>query len=74
MGHKVDYEDSTSFRRLFKRRTSLTPAAYRRKFASIVKVAKNGAAAATREAPSVAQPKIQRTATPAPSTASQPSI
>ena len=34
VGFSVGYEDPTFFRRLFKRRTGLTPAAYRRKFAS----------------------------------------
>ena len=32
IGRAVGYEDSTSFRRLFKRKLALTPAAYRRKF------------------------------------------
>ncbi len=36
IGHAVGYEDPTSFRRLFKRKAGLTPAAYRRKFAGIV--------------------------------------
>ena len=36
IGHMVGYEDPTSFRRLFKRKSGLTPAAYRRKFAGIV--------------------------------------
>jgi transcriptional regulator GlxA family with amidase domain len=35
VGYAVGYDDPTFFRRLFKRRTGLTPAAYRRKFASI---------------------------------------
>ena len=35
VGFSVGYEDPTFFRRLFKRRTGLTPAAYRRKFATI---------------------------------------
>jgi transcriptional regulator GlxA family with amidase domain len=35
VGFAVGYDDPTFFRRLFKRRTGLTPAAYRRKFASI---------------------------------------
>lgn len=35
VGCKVGYEDPTFFRRLFKRQTGLTPAAYRRKFAGI---------------------------------------
>ena len=36
VSHAVGYEDSTSFRRLFRRKGGLTPAAYRRKFAGIV--------------------------------------
>jgi len=36
VGHAVGYEDPTSFRRLFKRKTGLTPAAYRRKFAKLM--------------------------------------
>ena len=35
VSHAVGYEDSTSFRRLFKRKGGLTPAAYRRKFVGI---------------------------------------
>ncbi len=35
VGFSVGYEDPTFFRRLFKRKTGLTPAAYRRKFATI---------------------------------------
>ncbi|MES2210704.1 MAG: helix-turn-helix domain-containing protein [Chloroflexota bacterium] len=35
VGNQVGYEDPTFFRRLFKRKTGLTPAAYRRKFATI---------------------------------------
>jgi len=39
VGYRVGYEDPTFFRRLFKRTTGLTPAAYRRKFAPIVAAA-----------------------------------
>ena len=35
IGHTVGYEDPTFFRRLFKRKAGLTPAAYRRKFSRI---------------------------------------
>jgi transcriptional regulator GlxA family with amidase domain len=35
VGHIVGYEDPTFFRRLFKRKVGLTPAAYRRKFSKI---------------------------------------
>ena len=35
VGHAVGYEDPTSFRRLFRRRTGMTPSAYRRKFLRI---------------------------------------
>jgi len=35
IGEAVGYEDPTSFRRLFKRKAGVTPAAYRRKFAKI---------------------------------------
>jgi transcriptional regulator GlxA family with amidase domain len=35
-GYRVGYEDPTFFRRLFKRTTGMTPAAYRRKYAPIV--------------------------------------
>ncbi len=35
VGFSVGYDDPTFFRRLFKRQTGMTPAAYRRKFASI---------------------------------------
>ncbi len=38
VGYTVGYEDPTFFRRLFKRTTGLTPAAYRRKFAPITSV------------------------------------
>src|SRR5262245_33066891 len=40
VGVKVGYEDSTFFRRLFKRTTGLTPAAYRRKFAGMLSIGK----------------------------------
>ena len=36
VGYRVGYEDPTFFRRLFKRETGLSPAAYRRKMAGIV--------------------------------------
>ena len=36
VGYRVGYEDPTFFRRLFKRTTGMTPAAYRRKYAGIV--------------------------------------
>ena len=36
VGFSVGYEDPTFFRRLFKRTTGMTPAAYRRKFAPMV--------------------------------------
>jgi transcriptional regulator GlxA family with amidase domain len=32
IGREIGYEDPASFRRLFKRKTHLTPAAYRRRF------------------------------------------
>jgi transcriptional regulator GlxA family with amidase domain len=35
IGHMVGYEDATFFRRLFKRKAGLTPAAYRKKFVLI---------------------------------------
>ncbi len=35
VSHAVGYEDATSFRRLFKRKGGLTPAAYRRKFTGL---------------------------------------
>ncbi len=35
VGHLVGYEDPTFFRRLFRRTTDMTPAAYRRKYAPI---------------------------------------
>lgn len=38
IGAQVGYEDPTFFRRLFKRRVGLTPAAYRRKVSAIVSV------------------------------------
>jgi transcriptional regulator GlxA family with amidase domain len=39
VGFQVGYEDPTFFRRLFKRTTGLTPAAYRRKYEPIVQAA-----------------------------------
>ncbi len=38
VGDSVGYQDPTFFRRLFKRTTGLTPAAYRRKFATIARL------------------------------------
>jgi len=35
IGHMVGYEDPTYFRRLFKRKTGMTPASYRKKFVCI---------------------------------------
>ena len=43
VGFSVGYGDPTFFRRLFKRRTGLTPAAYRRKFATITPFAERQA-------------------------------
>jgi transcriptional regulator GlxA family with amidase domain len=40
IGLKVGYEDPTFFRRLFKRQTGLTPAAYRRKFSGMLSIGK----------------------------------
>jgi transcriptional regulator GlxA family with amidase domain len=37
VGFQVGYEDPTFFRRLFKRTTGLSPAAYRRKMAGILR-------------------------------------
>ena len=39
IGQMVGYEDPTFFRRLFKRRVGLTPAAYRKKFTKIAAAA-----------------------------------
>lgn len=36
VGYRVGYEDPTFFRRLFKRSTGMTPAAYRRKYAGVI--------------------------------------
>jgi transcriptional regulator GlxA family with amidase domain len=41
VGFDVGYEDPTFFRRLFRRTTGLTPAAYRRKYAPIVEIARS---------------------------------
>ena len=38
VGFTVGYEDPTFFRRLFRRATGMSPAAYRRKYAAIVPV------------------------------------
>jgi transcriptional regulator GlxA family with amidase domain len=38
IAHRVGYEDPTFFRRLFKRRTGVTPARYRQRFQSIGKL------------------------------------
>ena len=38
IGHIVGYEDPTYFRRLFKRKTGMTPASYRKKFVCIAAV------------------------------------
>lgn len=38
VGNQVGYEDPTFFRRLFKRKVGLTPAAYRKKFAGISRI------------------------------------
>jgi transcriptional regulator GlxA family with amidase domain len=43
VGYSVGYEDPTFFRRLFKRMTGLTPAAYRRKFATITRLSGSSA-------------------------------
>ena len=40
VGLEVGYEDPTFFRRLFKRQTGLTPAAYRRKFSGMLSIGK----------------------------------
>jgi len=40
IGFKVGYDDPTFFRRLFKRKAGLTPAAYRRKFTGILAIGK----------------------------------
>ena len=45
VGYAVGYEDPTFFRRLFKRTTGLTPAAYRRKYAAIVDLRETGSTA-----------------------------
>ena len=41
VGYEVGYDDPTFFRRLFKRGTGLTPAAYRRKFTRILEYGKS---------------------------------
>ena len=37
VAHDVGYEDSSSFSRLFRRKTGITPAQYRTRFASLRK-------------------------------------
>jgi transcriptional regulator GlxA family with amidase domain len=39
VGHAIGYEDAASFGRLFKRRAGITPAAYRRKFVTLARIA-----------------------------------
>jgi transcriptional regulator GlxA family with amidase domain len=46
VGYQVGYEDPTFFRRLFRRAIGLTPAAYRRKYATIVPLPVAGAGSA----------------------------
>jgi len=48
IGEAVGYEDPTSFRRLFKRKAGVTPAAYRRKFAKIGATVMHAASVARR--------------------------
>jgi transcriptional regulator GlxA family with amidase domain len=43
VGYEVGYEDPTFFRRLFKRTTGLSPAAYRRRYASLAALGVGGA-------------------------------
>jgi transcriptional regulator GlxA family with amidase domain len=47
VGYAVGYEDPAFFRRLFRRSTGLTPAAYRRKYAGIVGRAEAGGTVST---------------------------
>jgi transcriptional regulator GlxA family with amidase domain len=54
VGATVGYEDPTFFRRLFKRRTGLTPAAYRKKFQGIVAIASGRPQGVSAERPSLA--------------------
>lgn len=46
VGAAVGYEDPASFRRVFKREAGVTPAAYRRKFQGIARIARSAHAAA----------------------------
>jgi len=50
VGYQIGYEDPTFFRRLFRRAIGLTPAAYRRKYATIVPLPVAGAATEIRVA------------------------
>lgn len=48
VGPLVGYEDPTAFRRLFKRRTGVTPARYRRRYRAVGRVVSGGAPASPR--------------------------
>jgi AraC-like DNA-binding protein len=51
VAYEIGYEDPTFFRRLFKREVGLTPAAYRRKFSSILGDTASAAMRAARAGP-----------------------